>query len=260
MPTKRDNLFTRVLKGYFDTIYTVAGRERRIAQRTAIEHGPGALLLDCGCREGDGTLRAADSAQTNRLIGLDYNAQALRLAARRGIWALQADLNRAIPLSENSVDAILASDVLEHLVEPAVFVREIYRVLRPGGYVVLDTPNLASWHNVFALLIGVQPFSGSNITTMEDSDVGIVRQMHRSTHGLADEGEYLDHGEHELTRHIVVVAFVSLVRLFQRTGFEIKLARGFGYYPLPGWLARACARLDPRHTHHVLIKARKPLV
>jgi predicted SAM-dependent methyltransferase len=181
----------------------------------------------------------------------------LRQAARRGIWALRADLNRSIPLSESSVDAILASDVLEHLVEPSVFVKELYRVLRPGGYVVLDTPNLASWHNVFALLVGVQPFSGPNITTMEDSDVSIVRQMHRSTHGLAAESEYTDRGEHELTRHIVVVAYVSLVRLFQRTGFEIEMARGFGYYPFPGWFARVFARLDPRHAHHVLIKARK---
>ena len=92
-------------------------------------------------------------------------------------------------MSENSVDVILASDVLEHLVEPAVFVKEMYRVLRPGGYLVLDTPNLASWHNVFALVIGVQPFWGPNITTIEAVDVGIVRQMHRSTHGLAEEGE-----------------------------------------------------------------------
>ena len=82
MPRKHDTLFTHALKGYFDKIYAVAGRERRMAQRTAIERGPDALLLDCGCSEGDGTLRAADSAETDRLIGLDYNPRVLRHAAQ----------------------------------------------------------------------------------------------------------------------------------------------------------------------------------
>jgi SAM-dependent methyltransferase len=155
------------------------------------------------------------------------------------------------------VDVIIASDVLEHLANPYVFVGEMYRVLRPGGYVVLDTPNLASWHNIFALLVGVQPFSGPNITTMDDADVELVRQMHHSTVYVSEEQQPED-SRHELARHIVVVAYLSLLKLCERWGFQIEQALGFGYYPLPVPLARIFQRLDPRHTHHVLIKARKP--
>ncbi len=65
------------------------------------------------------------------------------------------------------------------------------------------------------MLIGIQPFSGPNITTMEDSDIDIVRKMHRLTHGLNEEGEFQEHSELELTRHIVVIAYNSLINLLK---------------------------------------------
>jgi SAM-dependent methyltransferase len=151
----------------------------------------------------------------------------------------------------------LATDVIEHLINPSVFVKEMYRVLKPGGYMILDTPNLASWHNIFALLIGIQPFSGPNITTMEDSDLGLVRQMHRVTHGLKEEGDFHEHGELELTRHILVIAYKSLINLLKRSGFIIEKEYGFGYYPLPPFLAHLFQRFDIRHAHHLVIKTRK---
>lgn len=231
--------------------------ERRASQQMMMELNPQARLLDCGCREGDNTLELAKQVGTRCILGLDYNSAALVQAAKRDILPLRGNLNHSIPLEDNSVDVIVASDVLEHLVNPYVFVGEIHRVLRPGGYLVLDTPNLASWHNIFALLIGVQPFSGPNITTMRDADFEMVRRMHRSVCNLAEEVEDTDHSDQELTRHIVVVAYASLVKLLKRWGFLIEQVRGFGYYPLPVPLARAFQRLDIRHTHHVLIKARK---
>jgi ubiquinone/menaquinone biosynthesis C-methylase UbiE len=247
-----------VFKRYLTSLYIAMRNERRAAQEMLMEPDPDAWLLDCGCREGDNTVKLAKCVGTRQILGLDYNLTVLRQAAQRGISSLQADLNCGIPLEDSSVDVIVASDVLEHLVDPYVFVGEMYRVLQPGGYLVLDTPNLASWHNVFALLIGVQPFSGPNITAMEDADVELVQQMHRSTRYLPGEGEQLNHGKHELARHIVVIAYVSLVKLFERWNFQLEQVRGFGYYPLPVPLARIFQRLDPRHTHHVLIKARKP--
>jgi ubiquinone/menaquinone biosynthesis C-methylase UbiE len=242
---------------YFESLYLAMRNERRLFQAKLVESNPNATLLDCGCREGDNTFTLAQKVGARQVIGLDYNFRALSLARERNILPLQSDLNRCIPLDDNSIDVIIASDVLEHLVNPYILVMEMFRVLKPGGYIVLDTPNLASWHNIFALLIGVQPFSGPNITTMEDSDVEMVRRMHRSTHGLPEDGEYKEHGQKELTRHIVVVAYVSLIRILKRVGFQIEKAYGFGYYPLPVFLARLFQHIDIRHSHHLLIKARK---
>jgi len=251
------NLLQQLLHRYFESLYLAMRNERRLFQGKLLESNPNAILLDCGCREGDNTATLAQKINPKQVIGLDFNFSALALAGRRRILPLQSDLNCGIPLDGNSIDIIIASDVLEHLINPYVFVMEMFRVLKPGGYIVLDTPNLASWHNIYALLIGVQPFSGPNITTMEDSDVEIVRRMHRATHDLPEIGEYQDHGEKELTRHIVVVAYVSLIQLLKSVGFRIEKAYGFGYYPLPVFLARLFQRIDIRHAHHLLIKARK---
>jgi ubiquinone/menaquinone biosynthesis C-methylase UbiE len=248
----------KLLKNYFTYIYNRERTERRAVQENLMEHNPRAVVLDCGCREGDYTIRMTRGVGSPHLIGLDYTASVLKLAAQKGITPLRADLNKNIPLTCGSVDVILASDVLEHLVNPALFVSEMFRVLRPGGYLILDTPNLASWHNIFALLVGVQPFSGPNITNMEDAEIGLVREMHRSDHGLPEQGENIEQPEQELTRHIVVVAYRSLVNLVKRTGFKITLVRGFGYYPFPPFIARWMQRLDPAHSHHVLVKAVKP--
>lgn len=251
-------MFHKILRTYLDYLYFAMRNARRASYRQMVEVNSSAWLLDCGCREGINTIELAQIVQAQRVIGLDYNLRALKQASSRGIIPLQADLNNSIPLVNSSIDVIIATDVLEHLVDPYNFVREMYRVLRPEGYLLLDTPNLASWHNIFALLIGIQPFSGPNITTMEDADIPIVRQMHRATHGLDEEGEYNNHSEKELTRHIVVIAFTSLLRLLKRHGFLIEQVRGFGYYPLPPPIAQLLQQVDPRHTHHIVIKARKP--
>ncbi len=256
--SQKGTLIRRLLKQYLTNIYKAEGAERRSTQVALMEPDPKAVVLDCGCREGDNTLRMTRGIGSQRIIGLDYTASVLKLAAQKGILPLRANLNLAIPLSNESVDVIFASDVLEHLVNPNVFIAELYRVLKPGGYLVLDTPNLASWHNIFALLIGLQPFSGPNITNMEDADLSMVREMHRSDHSLPEEGENVAHKQQELTRHIVVIAYRSLLKLVCKHGFQIVLKRGFGYYPFPPFIARVMQRLDPAHAHHILIKAVKP--
>jgi 2-polyprenyl-3-methyl-5-hydroxy-6-metoxy-1,4-benzoquinol methylase len=67
-----------------------------------------------------------------------------------GVPFHRADLNRSIPLPDASVDAIVSIEVLEHLENHFSFVREILRVLRPGGRAILTTPNILSipsrWH------------------------------------------------------------------------------------------------------------------
>lgn len=250
--------FQKILHRYFDSLYNAMCDERYRAQKKLVEYNPDAILLDCGCRIGDSTLNLAQPIRTRHLFGLDFNRGSLLVANQRGIIVWQSDLNNSIPLMTSSIDVIIATDVIEHLINVSIFVKEMYRVLKPGGYIILDTPNLASWHNIFALLIGIQPFSGPNITTMEDSDMQLVRQMHRVTHGLNVEGELDEHDELELTRHIVVTAYISLINLLKNSRFQIVKAYGFGYYPLPTFLARIFQRIDIRHTHHVLIKARKP--
>jgi len=75
------------------------------------------------------------------------------------------------------------------LVETWTFVTELHRILVPHGYLIIDSPNLASWHNVFALVLGIQPFSGPNLISLTESDVDLVRSIQRKDHGISDDKE-----------------------------------------------------------------------
>jgi SAM-dependent methyltransferase len=94
--------------------------------------GPGFLL---GCIE-----RWFPAAE---LIGVDQSEDLLMVAQSRckSMTALQGDASR-IPLPDASTDAAFALHVVEHLQEPDDFFREARRVVRPGGLLVVATPNL----------------------------------------------------------------------------------------------------------------------
>jgi SAM-dependent methyltransferase len=225
-----------------------------------LESNPEVLLLDCGCNNGSFSRELASRLGTQRVIGFELNQRLAKQAAQNCVHVLRADLNQRFPFCDNSLHVITAFNLLEHLVETERFIAELYRVLVPGGYVIINTPNLASWHNIVALLLGLQPFSGPNIASMTESDVPIVRRMHRRAYDLPEEPEYLMSQEPERHRHIVVVAFRALTNALQRAGFRIEAALGFGYYPLPPILARIASRLDPAHAHHMVVKARKQML
>ncbi len=63
------------------------------------------------------------------------------------------------PLPDNSYDLIVAGEIVEHLFDTDGFARELYRILKPGGTLIISTPNLASWYNRLRLLRGKVPRS-----------------------------------------------------------------------------------------------------
>lgn len=68
-----------------------------------------------------------------------------RLRDIAGMQLVTANLNDALPmLEDSSIDVALSLAVLEHLDKPDVFLKEVYRVLRPGGVLLLTTPGPTS--------------------------------------------------------------------------------------------------------------------
>jgi SAM-dependent methyltransferase len=246
------------LTSYLDALYQDTVRVRYAAQQTCLEADGNATLLDVGCHGGVNPLRLAQGIGARRVVGVEITRGQARQALRRGIEVVIADANRPLPLADASVSVVTAMDVIEHLYDPARLIREATRALKPGGYLVVATPNLASWHNVFALVLGLQPFSGPNLTSMLDADVAVVRRLHRRAYDLPEDGQEPVDADDALHRHLVVSAYRSLLRLMEQNGLAVEYARGFGYYPLPAWLGRLASRLDPAHAHHMVIKARKP--
>ncbi len=100
---------------------------------------PPARLLDVGAGEGHFSQLAAQRGYA--VEACDFRREAFRLPA---IPFHVADLNARIPLPDAGFDVVVSIEVIEHLENQFQFTREILRVTRPGGLVVLTTPNVLS--------------------------------------------------------------------------------------------------------------------
>jgi 2-polyprenyl-3-methyl-5-hydroxy-6-metoxy-1,4-benzoquinol methylase len=113
-------------------------------------------LLDVGC--GDGTLCLMVGEEARRCIGVDGAMPALRKAAAQGLAVQCADFNAAhLPYRDGAFDAASCLDVLEHVLDPRHLLRELARVLEPGGVLILTTPNIRYYGFVLTLLRGRFP-------------------------------------------------------------------------------------------------------
>jgi SAM-dependent methyltransferase len=60
------------------------------------------------------------------------------------VRCVKVNLNERTPFEDASFDLVLAVEIIEHLEAPRAFLREIFRILKPGGLVIVTTPNISS--------------------------------------------------------------------------------------------------------------------
>lgn len=110
---------------------------RRLAEVERAKRPPGELL-DVGCATGD----FLDCARAHgwHVRGTELSADACRAAGARGLRVHQGEIWEA-GLAANTVDVVTCWHVLEHVRDPKRVVQEIRRVLKPGGFLFLATPN-----------------------------------------------------------------------------------------------------------------------
>ena len=82
-------------------------------------------------------------AADNLVINLDYAHSGLRSGLQHQVWGIAGNLNThpVLPLADQSIDIVVCKDILEHLLEPLAVLREVRRVLRDDGYVIISVPN-----------------------------------------------------------------------------------------------------------------------
>jgi len=108
---------------------------------------PAGRYLEVGCGGGE---VARDLARQAAVVACDYSSLALQRAANAkpdSLHLLQANAGK-IPLGDATVDGAYSFEVLEHVWNPMEVVREMIRVVRPGGFVLISVPNQFSldWH------------------------------------------------------------------------------------------------------------------
>jgi SAM-dependent methyltransferase len=244
-----------LLKGYVRYLYANVTKGYTDAMLKFLEPCQDAVLIDAGCWDGANTMMFGNRVGTKKLIGLEFVPEAVAKACKKGITAHVADLNKKMPMADESVDVAVSNHVIEHLYSPNTFVEELYRILKPGGYAVIGTPNLASWHNIFALANGRQPYSGPTVKLPVQDMAEELRseKVSRLTEDIGDKNRVED-----AYGHIVVLTYKTLIRLLKAHGFRIEKTAGFGYHPFPPVFARFLSQFDKSHCHYMLVKARKP--
>ncbi len=128
-----------------------AGRKFSRTQYRELIHkyvSPGHRLLDAGCgRYLEFSKELADSVQ---VVGIDLETK-LETHNQRSPFGVRGDLDH-LPFPSNSFDLVISRSVIEHLANPSLVFREFQRVLKPGGRVILSTPNKWDYVSIVAML------------------------------------------------------------------------------------------------------------
>lgn len=243
-------LFKNLINNFLKKIGDEAGNRRREQVLAVLPHRSKSAYLDCGCGDGEFTLQMANKIGTKNIYGIEIIDSEIKKAKKNGIKVNKVDLDSIFPYPDNKFSVITAIQVIEHLFEVDNFVSEIYRILKPGGIVVISTENLASLHNIAALLIGLQPSTGPYISQKYSIGFHPLNKVHVIAH---EKNEYLK----VMRGHTRVMAYRSFIQLFKTYGFKVVDQKTAGYYPFPSFIANPLADLDKWHALDVILKLQK---
>ena len=226
-------------------------------------------LLDLGSGDGTITLQFAKVLGAKELYAIEYQDEMHQLLIEKGIKVSKLDVNETWHYSDEFFDFVLSSQNIEHVHRSRHYLEECYRVIKPGGHLLIMTENLASWPNILALLLGWQPFS---TTPIEGWIVGNPYAVHgdAATTPTKEAGriqiensqfaqKYYQTGISGTTGHVRVLSYEGLKALMIKTGFESILVDSTGFPPFSGKIAEILHGISRKHGHFLLGFGRKPI-
>jgi 2-polyprenyl-3-methyl-5-hydroxy-6-metoxy-1,4-benzoquinol methylase len=172
----------------------------------------GGRVLDVGCSGGYLAERLVAGGAT--VAGIELDPAAAERARSVCEQVLVGDVEALeLPFEQSSFDAIVCADLIEHLRDPGAFLRRVRPLLRPGGRLVLTTPNVANWTIRLALLFGRWRYT----------ERGILDRTHAHLFTKRTLVECLDESGYELelldfTVPVPVVGTAVLERIAHRVG------------------------------------------
>lgn len=209
-------------------IYDMWEKNRDRAFFSMLSCNPHAKVIDLGCGNGAFSSLVKEKICCEKIWGVDLHDEGLDMARQRGVLVTKSDLNVRLPVEMNSFDVVVSNQVIEHLFYPIRFMKEIYRILKLGGYAVVSTENLASWDNIGALIFGNTPFS-----------------MDCEKHACLKDG-------YNYFSHVGVFAWNGLIVLARTLSFDVENVVGNGHI-----LGRIGEIVDRKHSRFITLKLRK---
>lgn len=112
-------------------------------------------ILDLGCNTGN-FLKLIKKNNKN-IEGVEISQKIAKIGQKKGLKIKIADLSKTFPYRRNTFDTITAGEIIEHIYDTDFFLKEIKRILKPNGYLIISTPNIATLGRRIMLLFGINP-------------------------------------------------------------------------------------------------------
>jgi len=204
-------------------------------------------VLDIGCARGFLLGQLKERLPGIQCFGLELSSTLAAMARTSGVTVFEQDIARGVPLPPDRLDLIVMGEVIEHVFDPDACLEEIWRLLKPGGHVIVTTPNLAAWYNRLMLLFGVQPVFTETSTRKKYG------------HGIAALGQ----GSTDLQGHLKLFTLGALLELMRDLGFSVERVTGYKFYRLQEHpivnLAESLFRLRPTFASGFIVVGGKPV-
>ncbi|MCU0841990.1 MAG: class I SAM-dependent methyltransferase [Thiobacillaceae bacterium] len=173
------------------------------------------IALDLGCGDGNNLAWLGDLPVT--LMASDYNLNRLLRARRRapGIRLFMADVTD-YPMLDDSLDIIFFNHVLEHIPDDTAALREVYRILRPGGLLVLGVPNEGAFF--WRLAYRLQPSVRANSDHLHFYTASVLEGKCRECGFIVQETHALGWGLPHWTLDALVRRWKWVDDLFETVG------------------------------------------
>ncbi len=112
-------------------------------------------IVDFGCGNGMVLRNLRKLTPKSNFIGIDISAAAIKQAHQKNtdVKFFRVDDGDDIPLKSNSIDYILAGDVIEHVYDTESMFKEFYRILKKNGQILITTPYYGLIKNILIVLI-----------------------------------------------------------------------------------------------------------
>lgn len=123
------------------------------------------FCVDLGCGHGDDLMIVKGNHPGARCVGVDFGDWNREKLLERGLESVSLNIeNQALPFEDETVDFLIANQVLEHTKEIFWINHEIFRTLKVGGRLYLGVPNLLSLHNRLLGMVGFHPTAAKMIS------------------------------------------------------------------------------------------------